>query len=312
MLTDTNKKYLIVIAGPTAVGKTAISIQLAKQLQCDIISADSRQVYKELSIGTAKVSEEEMQGVKHHFLDFKSIKEPYNAGMYEKEVLSFLNKYFKTNNVIIMCGGTGMYIDAVCKGMDEFEPVDERLRTSINESYKQKGITWLQEEVKRLDPTFFGIVDQQNPARLTRALEVCLSTGKPYSEQRKGIAKQREFETIKILLNDNRATLYDRINKRVDIMISQGLLQEAKEVYPARANKALSTVGYKELFDYFDEKYDLGRAVDLIKQNSRRYAKRQLTWFNNDGEYTSFAPTQVNEILEHIIKQLTKLFYKIP
>jgi tRNA dimethylallyltransferase len=246
-----------------------------------------------------------MQGVKHHFLDFKSIHEAYNAGMYEKEVLSFLNEYFTTNNVIIMCGGTGMYIDAVCKGMDEFEPVDEKLRNSINESYKQKGLSWLQEEVKRLDPIFYEVVDQQNPARLTRALEVCISTGKPYSEQRKGIAKQRDFETIKILLNDDRATLYDRINKRVDIMMQQGLLNEAKEVYPARANKALSTVGYKELFDYFDEKYDLARAIELIKQNSRRYAKRQLTWFNNDGEYTSYAPTQLDEILNHIQKQLT-------
>jgi len=306
-LTDTNKKYLIVIAGPTAVGKTAISIQLAKQLNCDIISADSRQVYKELSIGTAKVSEEEMQGVKHHFLDFKSIHEPYNAGMFEKEVIAFLDEYFKTHHVIIMCGGTGMYIDAVCKGMDEFEPIDEKLRNNINESYKQKGITWLQEEVKRLDPVFYETVDQQNPARLTRALEVCLSTGKPYSEQRKGVSKQRNFETIKILLNDDRTTLYERINKRVDIMMQQGLLQEAKEVYPARANKALSTVGYKELFDYFENKYDLERAIELIKQNSRRYAKRQLTWFNNDGEYTSFTPTQVKEILNHIQKQLTKI-----
>jgi tRNA dimethylallyltransferase len=306
-LTDTNKKYLIVIAGPTAVGKTAISIQLAQQLHCDIISADSRQLYKELSIGTAKVTPNEMQGVKHHFLDFKSITEPYNAGMYEKEVLAFLNEYFKYRNTIIMCGGTGMYIDAVCKGMDEFEPLDENLRKNINESYKQKGITWLQEEVKRLDPIFYEIVDQQNPARLIRALEVCLSTEKPYSEQRKGIAKQRDFETIKILVNDDRATLYERINKRVDLMMQQGLLQEAKEVYPARANKALSTVGYKELFDYFDEKYDLERAVELIKQNSRRYAKRQLTWFNNDGEYSSFVPNQINELLNHIQKQLTKL-----
>jgi len=303
--TTTNQKKLIVIAGPTAVGKTAISIQLAKQLNCDIISADSRQVYKELSIGTAKPCPEEMQGVFHHFIDFISIHQHYNAGIFEKDVITFLENYFLKKDVVILCGGTGMYIDAVCNGMDEFQAINEHLRNELTKQYKTKGINWLQEEVEKLDPIFYSVVDKQNPARLLRALEICISTGLPYSSQRKGKAKKRNFSTLKILINDDRIALYNRINKRVDTMIDKGLIEEAKSVYPYKNNKALNTVGYKELFDYFDGKVSLEKAIELIKQNTRNYAKRQLTWFNSDAQYHSFFPTQFNEMMLFLNEKLT-------
>lgn len=299
------QKTLIVIAGPTAVGKTSIAVQLAKKFNCEIISADSRQVYKELAIGTAKPTTKEMQGVSHHFLNFISIHEHYNAGSFEKDVISFLDNYFKAHDIAILCGGTGMYIDAVCKGMDEFEPVNEILRTELNEKYKLNGISWLQQEVEKLDPDFYAVVDKQNPARLLRALEVCKNTGKPYSQQRKGEAKKRNFSTLKILINDDRSALYDRINKRVENMIKAGLVEEAKAVYPCKKLKALNTVGYKELFDYFAGKIPLEKAIELIKQNSRNYAKRQLTWFNNDGEYRTFNAAAIKELEEFIAGKLT-------
>jgi tRNA dimethylallyltransferase len=296
-------KTLIVIAGPTAVGKTALSIDLAKKLQTDILSADSRQFYKELSIGTAKPTGEEMQGVTHHFIDNKSITEHYSAGMFEKDAIALLDEYFKDHAVAIMCGGSGMYIDAVCKGMDTFEETDEQLRAELNEKIKTNGLGWLQQQVKQLDPVYYGQVDKQNPARLQRALEVCIATGRPYSSYRKGEVKKRNFAVCRILLDMDRALLYDRINERVDLMMKQGLLKEAESVFAYRHMKALNTVGYKELFNYMEGKHSLERAVELIKQNTRRYAKRQLTWFNNDAEYRRFEQPAFDKIW-HLLAEL--------
>jgi tRNA dimethylallyltransferase len=282
------------------VGKTALAIRLAQALNTEVISADSRQFYKEISIGTAKPSTEEMQGIPHHFIDNVSIREHYSAGMFEKDVIAFLGNYFKEHSLAILCGGSGMYIDAVCKGMDTFEEIDEQLRTELNEKIKELGLPWLQQEVEKHDPVYYAQVDKQNPARLQRALEVCLTTGKPYSSQRKGEVKHRDFSICKLLLDTDRPVLYERINQRVDSMMWQGLLEEAISVLSYKHMKALNTVGYKELFDHLEGKCSLERAVELIKQNTRRYAKRQLTWFNNDGEYTRFEQADFDKILQFI------------
>lgn len=304
MLQNSSNKYLIIIAGPTAVGKTSLSIQLAKKLNCDIISADSRQIYKEISIGTAKPDSLEMDGIKHHFIDHLSINEDYNAGAFERDVIDFLNQYFKKHNYIIMCGGTGLYIDAVCNGMDNLSQINIELRSEIEINYNQFGITWLQEKVKQLDPEYYSIVDQKNPARLKRALEVCLSSGKKYSEQRTSPSKERNFLPIKILLNEDRQILYERINNRVDLMMEKGLLNEAKQLFHLRHLNALNTVGYKELFEYFDGKTSLDFAIDEIKKNSRRYAKRQVTWFTKTNEYKQFGNKNIEDILIYLNTQV--------
>lgn len=304
MLQNSSNKYLIIIAGPTAVGKTSLSIQLAKKLNCDIISADSRQIYKEISIGTAKPDSLEMDGIKHHFIDHLSINEDYNAGAFERDVIDFLNQYFKKHNYIIMCGGTGLYIDAVCNGMDNLSQINIELRSEIEINYNQFGITWLQEKVKQLDPEYYSIVDQKNPARLKRALEVCLSSRKKYSEQRTSPSKERNFLPIKILLNEDRQILYERINNRVDLMMEKGLLNEAKQLFHLRHLNALNTVGYKELFEYFDGKTSLDFAIDEIKKNSRRYAKRQVTWFTKTNEYKQFGNKNIEDILIYLNTQV--------
>ena len=304
MLQNSSNKYLIIIAGPTAVGKTSLSIQLAKKLNCDIISADSRQIYKEISIGTAKPDSLEMDGIRHHFIDHLSINEDYNAGAFERDVIDFLNQYFKKHNYIIMCGGTGLYIDAVCNGMDNLSQINIELRSEIEINYNQFGLTWLQEKVKQLDPEYYSIVDQKNPARLKRALEVCLSSGKKYSEQRTSPSKERNFLLIKILLNEDRQILYERINNRVDLMMEKGLLNEAKQLFHLRHLNALNTVGYKELFEYFDGKTSLDFAIDEIKKNSRRYAKRQVTWFTKTNEYKQFGNKNIEDILVYLNTEL--------
>jgi tRNA dimethylallyltransferase len=304
VLQNSSNKYLIIIAGPTAVGKTSLSIQLAKKLNCDIISADSRQIYKEISIGTAKPDSLEMDGIRHHFIDHLSINEDYNAGAFERDVIDFLNQYFKKHNYIIMCGGTGLYIDAVCNGMDNLSQINIELRSEIEINYNQFGLTWLQEKVKQLDPEYYSIVDQKNPARLKRALEVCLSSGKKYSEQRTSPSKERNFLLIKILLNEDRQILYERINNRVDLMMEKGLLNEAKQLFHLRHLNALNTVGYKELFEYFDGKTSLDFAIDEIKKNSRRYAKRQVTWFTKTNEYKQFGNKNIEDILVYLNTEL--------
>lgn len=294
------QKYLLVIAGPTAVGKTALSIRLAKHFGTEIISADSRQLYREMSVGTAKPSAEERQGVKHHLLDCISIHEPFSASDFERESLRVLDKLFKEHDLVIMCGGTGLYIDAVCKGFDEGMLTDAAMKEKIGREYQERGLSWLQEEVRKADPGYFSNADTGNPRRLMRALEVIRLTGRPYSALRKRQFAGRDFTPIKVLVTEDRKVLYEKINKRVDQMIQQGLLEEARALYPHRHLNALNTVGYKELFDHFDGKTDLASAIALIKQHTRNYAKRQLTWFRKDKEFETFLPAGFEKIKAYV------------
>lgn len=294
------KRNLIVIAGPTAIGKTALSIAIAKIFSCPIVSADSRQFFREMNIGNAKPTVAEMQGVPHYFINSHNVTENYNVGKYETEAVALLEKLFETNEKIILIGGSGLYIDAICKGFDELPEADSETRNTINSILKSKGIEGLQKFLKELDIDYYYKVDLQNPQRLSRALEVCLTTGIPYSTLRKGKIKNRNFNIIKIGLNTSRELLYDRINQRVDEMMSNGLLNEVKSLLAYKHLNALQTVGYKELFDYLENKTDLKSAIELIKQNTRRFAKRQLTWFHRDEEIKWFEPDQLTEILEFI------------
>ena len=288
--------HLLIICGPTAVGKTALSVQLAKHFNTEIISADSRQLYKEMSIGTAKPTPEEMEGVPHHFIGSVSIHQNYTAGDYERDVIQKLNELFTKHNLVIMCGGTGLYIDAVCKGFDEGLQSNEAIKKQIIEEYTIKGLAWLQNEVKEKDIDFYAQADINNPQRLMRALEVCLTTGKPYSSFRKNVAVKRDFEVIKAFINEERETLYATINQRTDAMMANGFLNEAKGLFPYKHLNALNTVGYKELFDYLEGRTSLEKAVELIKQHTRNYAKRQITWFKNDEDCTQFLPTDMEKI----------------
>ena len=291
------QKHLLIICGPTAVGKTALSIELAKHFGAEIISADSRQLYKEMSIGTAKPTQQEMQGVPHHFIDYISIRQNYTAGDYEREVIQKLDELFTRHNIVIMCGGTGLYIDAVCKGFDEGIESNPHIKQQITEQYNANGLEWLQNEVKKYDINFYNKADIYNPQRLMRALEVCLVTGKPYSSLRKNVAIARNFDPIKFFINQDRETLYQKINRRVDIMMQQGLLKEAESLYSFKDLNALNTVGYKELFQYFDGTITLDKGIDLIKQHTRNYAKRQVTWFKNDKDCTTFHPSETEKII---------------
>ena len=289
-------KTLILIVGPTAVGKTALSVLLAKHYNTEIISADSRQFYKELEIGTAKPSAEELNTVKHHLINSHSYKDLVDAGTYERLALEILSKLFIKHDVVIAVGGSGLYIQALCEGLDPVDLRDDDLRVELSKYSTEE----LQEKLKRLDPEYFEIVDQQNPQRLMRAIEVITLTGKTYTSLRTGMKKDRSFNIIKIGLNDDRAVLYDRINKRVDKMIENGLEEEAKTFYPFKNEYTLQTVGYTEWFDYFDGKHSRTEAIELIKRNSRRYAKRQLTWFNRDQDITWFTVQDSPKIIEYI------------
>ena len=294
------KKNLIIIAGPTAVGKTAFSIELAKFYKCPIISADSRQFYKEMSIGTAKPTTEEMQDVPHYFIDNISIHDTYNVGQFEREAIECIETLFKDHEQLILVGGSGLYINAILNGVDEFEEIPSHIREQLIKDYEEKGLTYLQEELKQKDEVYYNQVDLNNPQRIIRALEVCIHNDKPYSSFRTKEKKQRPFDTINILINTEREALYARINKRVDIMIQNGLLEEVKFLYPYKHLNALNTVGYKELFDFIDNKCTLEEAVNLIKQNSRRYAKRQLTWFNHQGDFETFEPTDLEKLKAYL------------
>lgn len=294
------KKNLIVIAGPTAVGKTALSVELAKHFGCPVISADSRQFFKEMSIGTAKPAAEEIQGVPHYFVDHISIHDLYNVGQYEREAIATIEQLFETHHELILVGGSGLYINAVLNGVDEFEEIPPEIREHLNKTYQEQGLAWLQEKLLELDPVYYQEVDLNNPQRLIRALEVCIHKGKPYSSFRTKAKKIRPFNVIPILVNTEREVLYDRINRRVDQMMAQGLLEEVKHLYPHKQLNALNTVGYKELFDFLDHKYTLEEAVNLIKQNTRRYAKRQLTWFNNQGDYETFGPDELEKLKAYL------------
>lgn len=270
--------------GPTGVGKTDLSLALAERLGCPIVSADSRQVFRELPIGTAAPTGEEQARVEHWFVGNKSVSEDYNAGQYEAEVIPLITDYLSSHDTLLMVGGSMMYIDAVCKGFDDIPAVSAEVREEVRCEYAERGIGWLQQELQRLDPQYYAQADLQNPQRLMHAIEVSRTAGKPYSSFRKGEKKERPFRIVKVGLQRDRAELYDRINRRVTQMMAQGLLQEAEAVYPLRHKNSLNTVGYKELFRYFDGDQTLEQAVDMIRQNSRHYAKRQLTWFRQDNE----------------------------
>lgn len=298
------KKYLIVLAGPTASGKTATAIKLAKAFDAEIISADSRQFYKELSIGTAAPTADELAQVKHHFVHNMSIEDKYDVADYERDVLDFLKQYFKTKNIAIMTGGSGLFIDAVCNGLDAIPDVTDEIRMKVQKMYEEGGIEALQREVEKVDPEYFQIVDKQNPRRLQRALEVFYQTGKPYSTFRQKNVAERDFDIIKLAILWDRDKLIERINMRVDMMMEQGLLDEVKSVYPKRHLNSLNTVGYKELFDYLDGKCTLEQAVEQIKISTRQYAKRQMTWLRKNSDYKWFKIEQTEDIITYIKKQL--------
>lgn len=293
---------LIVIAGPTASGKTAAAIQLAQHYKTAILSADSRQFYREMSIGTAKPNVQELAAAKHYFIDSHSITEPFSVGDYEKQALALLNELFQTHDVVILVGGSGLYIKALCEGFDDIPQADAAIREKLNQEFATNGITALQEELKTADPVFYNQADLNNPQRIIRALEVYRSTGQPFSSFRKATVNTRPFSILKIGLDMPREQLYHRINQRVDDMVQQGLVDEVRSLLPYRHLNALNTVGYSELFDYFDGKTDLDKAIDLIKQNTRHFAKRQLTWFRKDAAMHWLAPadttvTKIEELL---------------
>ena len=290
-------KILIVIAGPTASGKTAFSIELAKALDTVILSADSRQFYKEMSIGTAAPTEEELSQAKHYFVHHISIDDKYDVADYERDAISLLDELFKTHDAIVMTGGSGLFIDAVCNGIDAMPDVKPEIREKVQRLYDEGGLKALQDEVQHLDPDYYSLVDQQNPRRLQRALEVCYQTGQPFSSFRSGHAAQRDFAVKKYALLWDRQALIERIDRRVDMMMEHGLLEEAKALYPKRHLNALNTVGYKELFAYFDGNCTLKEAVEQIKIHTRQYAKRQMTWLRRDSEYQWITPSEMEEVV---------------
>jgi len=280
-ISDKNKR-LIVISGATAIGKTALSIQLAQHFNSEIISADSRQFYKELKIGATPPSQEELIKVKHHFIQHLSVKDDYNVGLFEKDAIAVLYTLFKKTDTLIMAGGSGLYIDAVCNGLDTFPKVDERIKKELIAEYKNKGITFLQDELKKRDPVYFDIVDINNSQRLIRALAVIRESRKPFSSFRNKTSAKRDFKISHFSLEMEREKLYERINRRVDLMMEEELLKEVENLIPYKNKNALQTVGYKELFSYFDGKISLEEAINKIKQNTRRFAKRQISWFKRD------------------------------
>ena len=295
------KPLLICIVGPTAIGKTSLSIKVANHFSCDIISADSRQFYKEMTIGTAVPTKEELKLVKHHFIQEKSIHEPYTVGDFETESIKKLNELFKENSKAVMVGGSGLYIDTVVKGLDEFPLVQQRIRNRLNNDFQEKGIEYLQNRLKEKDPNYYNKVDLRNHHRIIRALEVCESQNKPYSSFLKSEHKSREFETIYIGLEADREVVYDRINKRVNQMISDGLFEEAKDLFINKKLNALKTVGYREIFDFMEGIITKKQAIEDIKKNTRRFAKRQGTWFRKNKNINWFKyNTNTREIFKLI------------
>ncbi|MFT4032497.1 MAG: tRNA (adenosine(37)-N6)-dimethylallyltransferase MiaA [Siphonobacter sp.] len=295
---------LLVIAGPTAVGKTDLCVHLAKELNTEIISADSRQFYRELSIGTAKPTAEETQGVKHHFIDSHSIANYFSVGDFERECMKVLADLFSRKQVAILTGGSGLFLKTITDGLDEMPAVNHALRSQLMQRFEAEGITPLVEELRKLDPAYFEYVDRNNTQRIVRALEVCLSSDKPYSSFRTGQKAARPFRIIKICLTRDREVLYDRINQRVDQMMSAGLVEEVRAVASYRGHYALRTVGYSEVFSYLDEEYDYENMVEKIKQNTRRYAKRQLTWFRHQGDFTWFDAGDYPSLRNYVLEQV--------
>lgn len=298
---ETSPKYLITIIGPTAIGKTALSIKIARHFGCDIISADSRQFFKEMAIGTAVPSAEELDGAPHHFIQNISIFDEYTVGDFERDAIAKLDELYQTNDFAVMVGGSGLYIDAVLKGFDDFPDVDPSVREELIINYEKHGISYLQEELKRLDPVHYDKVALENPQRLMRALEVSIGSGRPYSSFLNIKKNSRHFTPIIIGLEADRATIYQRINERVDIMAANGLIEEARALYMHKKLNALQTVGYRELFAHFDGDFTLEEALEEIKKNTRRFAKRQMTWFQrNEGAKWFDFTTPAEDIINHI------------
>ncbi|QBN17371.1 tRNA (adenosine(37)-N6)-dimethylallyltransferase MiaA [Flavobacterium nackdongense] len=298
-------KYLITIVGPTAIGKTSLSIALAQHFKCEIISCDSRQFFKEMQIGTAVPTSEELADAKHHFIQNKSIFENYTVGDFEKEAIVKLDELFLTNDYAVLVGGSGLYVDAVLKGFDDFPEIETSVREEVKSNYEKLGLHYLQTELKKLDPNYFEVVAKENPQRMMRALEVCIGTGKPYSSFLNQKKNTRNFTPILIGLEADRKVIYDRINLRVDLMMQEGLLAEAEKIFPYKDLNALQTVGYRELFLYFEGKISLEFAIEEIKKNTRRFAKRQLTWFkrNEKTKWFDYLENR-NEITNYIAKQI--------
>ncbi len=298
--TSIRRPTLIVIVGPTGSGKTSLSIALAQHYAAPIISTDSRQVYRGMAIGTAQPSAEELAAAEHHFIADREIFDDFNCGRYEQEALARLEELFKRHEVVVAVGGSGLYIQALCDGLDALPEADDTLRAELKHRLETEGIERLVDQLRELDPKYVAELDVYNPQRVVRALEVCLVTGRPYSELRSGNVAKRDFDIIKIGTEMGREVLYDRINRRVDIMLNDGLLKEVEALLPHRHLNSLQTVGYREFFDYFDGKCSLEESVELVKRNSRRYAKRQMTWFRRDEAIAWFAPDKVEEIIEYI------------
>lgn len=300
-----NPKYLITVVGPTAIGKTAMAIELARHYHCDILSADSRQFFKEMAIGTAVPSQEELAAATHHFIQHISIHDSFTVGDFERESLGLLDALFTENKVAVMVGGSGLYIDAVLKGFDDFPDVDPSIREMLISNYEKHGIGYLQQLLEEKDPVHYARVAKDNPQRMMRALEVCLGTGRPYSSFLNLKKNTRNFTPIIIGLDADREEMYERINRRVDIMINEGLVEEARSLYPMRHLNALQTVGYRELFNYFDGKCTLKEAIEEIKKNTRRFAKRQMTWFRRNELLKWFDyQTPPQEIINYINTRL--------
>lgn len=297
-------KTLLIIAGPTAVGKTDLSINLAKKFKTSIVSADSRQFFKEMNIGTSKPTSEELNQIKHYFINSLSVTENYDVRKFENEALTLLDALFSGHDLIILTGGSGLYLDAISYGFDEIPTVDESIRAQLSRILEKDGMGVLQEQLLLLDPIYYAKVDLNNPQRIIRALEVCIGTGKPFSTFLEKKRVKRPFNIIKIALHREREELYDRIDSRMDQMISDGLFEEAKSLYPMRHYNALQTVGYKEIFGYMEQRYDKEEAIRLLKRNSRRYAKRQMTWFRRNGEYHWFHPSKTQEIIDFVVDQM--------
>lgn len=304
-MSELNKiNTLIVLLGPTGVGKTNLSLRLAEKYQAQIVSSDSRQIFKQMQIGTAAPTPEQLARVQHHFVGKLELNDYYSAAQFEIDVLEFLESYFQKHSVAIMTGGSMMYIDAICKGIDDIPTIDPKLRNELMELYEKEGLDPIRSQLKMLDPIYYDQVDLQNPKRVIHALEVCLMTGAPYSNLRKKRIKERPFRILQIGLIRDREELYQRINERVDEMMTEGLLEEARTLYQYRTLNALNTVGYKELFAYFDGTLTLDEAVEKIKQNSRIYSRKQMTWFKRDASIRWFHPDQETEIIEYITQTI--------
>lgn len=297
-------KTLIVILGPTGVGKTDVSINIAKHFNTEITSSDSRQVYKEMRIGTAVPESHQLAAIQHYFIHTHSIHDYFSSWECERQTLQLLSKLFKTKDQVLLVGGSMMYIDAICNGIDEIPTIDSHLRKEVYEQYKKEGIESMRLQLKKLDPVFYNQVDLKNAKRVIHAIEICLMAGKPYSELRTNSKKKRDFDIVKIGLNRDRDELYKRINQRVDLMIESGLVNEAKSLFKYKEYNSLNTVGYKELFDYFENKISLDKAIELIKRNSRRYAKRQLSWFRRDSEIKWFHPDNEQVIINYLQEKI--------